>query len=130
MHELSIALSIVELAERHAREQHTTATRIEEIELEIGALAAVDMAALDFALESAVKNTLANTAKITRHIIPGEGICETCGVRVSMETPCKPCPRCASWQIRLTRGKELRVKSIVVDDYSKMRELLFSISPP
>ena len=115
MHELSIALSIVELAERHAREQHPAATRIEEIELEIGALAAVDTGALDFALESAVKNTLAENAKITRHIIPGEGVCEACGARVPMQTPCQPCPQCASWQIRVTRGKELRVKSIVVD---------------
>ena len=113
MHELSIALSIVELAERHARERRAAA--IEEIELEVGALAAVDMGALDFALESAVKNTLAEKAKITRHIIPGEGVCENCGASVPMETLCQPCPHCASWQIRVTRGKELRVKSIVVD---------------
>jgi len=113
MHELSIALSIVELAERHARERR--ATTIEEIELEIGALAAVDMAALDFSLESAVKHTLAENAKITLHIIPGEGVCETCDARVAMETLCQPCPHCASWQIRLTCGKELRVKSIVVN---------------
>ena len=118
MHELSIALSIVELAERHAREHAPRghdAPAIEEIELEIGALAAIDIPSLDFALESAVKNTLAENAKITRHIIPGEGACDACGARVPMETLAQPCPRCASWQLRLTRGKELRVKSIVVD---------------
>ena len=115
MHELSIALSIIDLAERHARARTPPARAIEEIELEIGALAAIDATALDFALESAIKNTLAENAKITRHIIPGEGLCETCGARVPMQTLCQPCPRCASWQIRLTRGKELRVKSIVVD---------------
>jgi len=113
MHELSIALSIVELAERHARERH--AARIEEIELEIGALAAIDTSALDFALESAVKNTRAENARIVRRVIPGEGICENCGARVPMETLCQPCPRCALWQLRPSRGKELRVKSIVVN---------------
>jgi hydrogenase nickel incorporation protein HypA/HybF len=113
MHELSIALSIVELAERHARGRG--AGVIEEIELEIGALAAVEMSALDFALESVVKGTLAEKAKITRHIIAGEGVCENCGARVPMKTLCMPCPQCAMWQLRVTRGKELRVKSIVVD---------------
>lgn len=113
MHELSIALSIVELVERHASER--SATRIEEVELEVGALAGVDKTALEFALESAVKGTRLETAKIVRDDIAGEGVCETCGAVVPMETLCKPCPRCASWQIRLTRGKELRVKSIVVE---------------
>ena len=113
MHELSIALSIVELAERHARERRAAA--IEEIELEIGTLAAVDAGALDFALESAVKGTLLEKAKIVRRIISGEGVCENCGERVPLQTLCQPCPRCASWKIRVTRGKDLRVKSIVVD---------------
>jgi len=124
MHELSIALSIVELAERHAREhaprEHNApagkpAPAIEEIELEVGALAAIDIPSLDFALESAVKNTLAENAKITRHIIPGAGVCDACGARVPMETLAQPCPRCASWQLRPTRGEELRVKSIIID---------------
>ena len=113
MHELSIAMSIVELAERHARERQATA--IEEIELEIGELAAVDIASLDFSLASAVKETLAEKAKITHHIIPGEGVCESCGATVPMPSISQACPGCGSWQVRLTSGKELRVKSIVVN---------------
>ena len=118
MHELSIALGIIELAERHAREhapRGRAAPAIQEIELEIGALAAIDIPSLDFALESAVKNTLAENAKLTRHIIPGEAACGACGARVPMQTLAQPCPRCSAWQLRPTRGKELRVKSIVVD---------------
>ena len=56
MHEMSIAQSIVELAEEQARSRHSEA--VEELELEIGRLAGVELYTLDFALESAVKGSL------------------------------------------------------------------------
>ena len=56
MHEMSIAQSIVELAEEQARNRHSEA--VEELELEIGRLAGVELHTLDFALESAVKGSM------------------------------------------------------------------------
>ena len=55
MHELSIAQSIVQLSEQQAREHHSL--QIEEVELEIGRLAGVELQTLEFAMESAVKGT-------------------------------------------------------------------------
>lgn len=112
MHELSIAQSIVELAEHHARAHHSSL--IEELELEIGSLAGVEWDTLGFALESAVKNTGLENAVIVRHHIQGEGCCSECGKIFPLENLFSPCPACGSYFINITKGRELRIKSIVV----------------
>jgi hydrogenase nickel incorporation protein HypA/HybF len=112
MHELSIAQSIVEMAEEQAKGHE--AKVIEEIELEIGALAGIDLHALEFALESCVKGTLLETARIVRHDIPGEGRCGDCETVFQINTLFNPCPSCGSYAVKVIRGKELRIKSIIV----------------
>jgi hydrogenase nickel incorporation protein HypA/HybF len=112
MHELSIAQSIVELAEQQARSHK--ATVIEELELEIGSLAGVELQSLEFALESSVKGTMLNDTKIVRHDIKGEGKCGDCENIVPVDTLFSPCPHCGSYCIKIMKGKELRIKSMIV----------------
>lgn len=112
MHELSIAQSIVELASEQAVSHHASA--VEELELEIGRLAGVELQTLEFALESAVKGSLLENARILRHYIDGEGRCTDCETVFSMDNLLTPCPHCGSWCVHVVKGKELRVKSIVV----------------
>lgn len=112
MHELSIAQSIVELAEQQARSHK--ATVIEELELEIGSLAGVELQSLEFALESSVKGTMLNNARIVHHDIKAEGRCGDCEAIFPVDTLFSPCPHCGSYCIKITKGKELRIKSIVV----------------
>ncbi|MDR1645945.1 MAG: hydrogenase maturation nickel metallochaperone HypA [Tannerellaceae bacterium] len=113
MHELSIAQSIVALAEAQAHARQ--ASIVEELEIEIGRLAGVEVQTLAFALESAVKNTMLEKARIVRHDIEGEGRCGDCGAVFATETLFTPCPRCGSYAVKLIKGAELRVKSIVID---------------
>ena len=112
MHELSIAQSIVDLAEQEARNHH--AGSIEELELEIGVLAGIEWIALDFALESAIKGSLLENARIVRQIIAGEGRCGDCENRFPVENLLSACPICSSYAVKIVKGKELRIKSIVV----------------
>jgi hydrogenase nickel incorporation protein HypA/HybF len=112
MHELSIAQSIVELAEREARNHH--AVSIEELELEIGVLAGVDPIALEFALESAIKGSLLEDARIVRQQIAGEGRCGDCENLFTMENLLSACPLCGSYAVMIIKGKELRIKSLVI----------------
>jgi len=112
MHELSIAQSIVELADREARNRQ--AVSIEELELEIGALAGIDPAALDFALESAVKGSLSENAHIVVLRIAGEGRCGDCEYLFPVENLFTACPVCGSYAVKIIKGKELRIKSIVI----------------
>lgn len=116
MHELSIARSIVELAEDQARKHH--ASVVEELELEVGVLAGIEVETLDFALESVVKGTALERARIVRHIISGEGRCAECQAVFPMDARLTPCPCCGSWWIEIRRGKELRLKSVVVKQES------------
>jgi hydrogenase nickel incorporation protein HypA/HybF len=113
MHELSIARSIIALAEEEAHRHR--ASVIEEIEIEIGRLAGVELQTFAFALESAVKHTMLEEARIVRHDIEGEGRCGDCGASFAVEALFTPCPRCGSYGVKLTKGKELRVKSIVIN---------------
>ncbi len=113
MHELSIAMSIVALAEEQARDHQ--ASEIEELELEIGKLAGVELQALTFALESAVKGSMMENARIIRHDIDGEGRCADCETIFPVESLFTACPYCGSYCVNIQKGKELRLKSIVVN---------------
>lgn len=112
MHELSIAQSIVQLAEQNARQHQSE--EIEELELEIGSLAGIEITSLDFALQCAVKDTMLANARIIRHDIQAEGRCGDCSKTFPVETLFSPCPACGSYCVNLLKGKELRIKSIVV----------------
>jgi hydrogenase nickel incorporation protein HypA/HybF len=113
MHELSIAQRIVAMAEEEARKHQ--ASVIEEVEIEIGRLAGVELQTLCFALESAAKNSLMEKANILRHDIEGEGLCGDCDSRFPVEELFSPCPQCGSYGVKLIKGKELRIKSIVIN---------------
>jgi len=114
MHELSIAQSIVELAEQEARNYN--AVIIEELELEIGVLAGIDTDALMFALESATKGSQLEKARILTQQIAGVGHCGDCENLFPVETLFSACPFCGSFAVKIIKGKELRIKSIVVNN--------------
>jgi len=112
MHELSIAQSIVEIAEQQALNHHSAS--IEELELEIGALAGIEWIALEFALESSIKGTILENARIVRQQIDGEGRCGDCENVFPVKNLFTACPVCGSYAVKIIKGKELRIKSIVV----------------
>ncbi|MDR3340498.1 MAG: hydrogenase maturation nickel metallochaperone HypA [Candidatus Symbiothrix sp.] len=112
MHELSIAQSIVDLAVQQAKSHG--AVEVEELELEIGVLSGIEISALEFALESCVTGTWLEKTRIVRHDIPGEGRCGDCGKSFSVKDIFSACPSCGSFAVRITKGKELRIKSIVI----------------
>ena len=107
MHELSIARSIVELVEEQA--DNRGASVVEELELEIGHLSGVEIQTLAFALDSAIKGSKLEKARIIRHYIEGEGQCSDCETILF-----SPCPHCGSYLVKILKGKELRMKSIVI----------------
>ena len=113
MHELSIALSIVELAEEEARKAN--AAIIIKVEVEIGTMAGVENEALLFAWDSVVQETMAQHAKLVIHSIPAEAHCLECEKDFPVENFFVECPHCKSFRYQITKGKELRVSSLLVD---------------
>ena len=114
MHELSIAMGIVELAEKEAIKGGGNV--IESIELEIGKLSGVEIEALDFAWPVAVKNTMLANAK--RIIInpSGKAKCADCGLVYDIDNLYDSCPQCNSYLKDIFQGKELRIKAITIDN--------------
>ena len=113
MHELSIAMGIINIAEEQAVK--AGATTVDEIEIEVGALAGVVIDALEFAFDVAVRDTILEGATMRIVTIPARGRCADCGCEFDIENFLSQCPRCEGYSVGIVRGEELRVKSLTVD---------------
>ncbi|MDW8395261.1 MAG: hydrogenase maturation nickel metallochaperone HypA [Anaerolineae bacterium] len=114
MHELSIALSLVESVESAARQ--AGAQRVTRIQLQLGALSGVVKEALLFSYDIAAQGTLAEGATLDIEEVPLTVHCSTCD-----QTHVLPlgrgisCPTCGSLSTCVVRGKELEVTAIEVE---------------
>jgi len=113
MHELSIAMSIIDLAEEEARKAN--ASVITKVEVEIGTMVGVEKDALIFSWDSVIQGTMAKEAPLEIHSIQAEAKCLECGQTFPAEHYFVQCPNCQSYSYNITRGKELRVSSLLVD---------------
>lgn len=112
MHELSIVLGIVDIAQREF--EKAEASKVDSIELEIGKLAGVEPMALDFAWPEATKNTVLEHAERKIDYIPGKAECMDCNTEFDIEHIYDECPNCQSYLKDIIKGKELRVKALIV----------------
>jgi hydrogenase nickel incorporation protein HypA/HybF len=112
MHELSIVMSIIDIAEQHTKQANAAA--VEEIELDIGELSGIEQQAFDFAWQQAIKETVLHHSKRVINHITGEGLCMECDAQFPVHQLYDACPVCGNHFISVRKGKELRVKSLVV----------------
>lgn len=114
MHELSIAVSLLEIAEKKAMEEG--AERIARLFLRIGPLSGVVPDALSFAFEVASESTLAEGAELEIENVPVAVFCSTCDLEVTVESiyglQCSICGR-PTHEIRT--GKELEITSMEIE---------------
>lgn len=110
MHELSLAVNIIEIAESSAKAEYCT--NISFIELEVGSLSGVEISALEIAMQSAIKDTMLQNAKIKITEIKAEVKCLECASHFVIENRYDPCPNCNSFHHEIINGNELKVKSI------------------
>ena len=113
MHELSIVMNIIDIAEDNARREN--ASVILEIELDIGRQAGVVMESLDFAIEAAKSGTMLEKAKWVINEIPALARCSSCHKEYESSDWLSPCPYCKSHFSEVLQGRELRVKSLQVE---------------
>ena len=112
MHELSLAMSILEICENEA--DRSGFRRIEKIILEIGTLSGVSIPALLFSFEEAARGTVAASAVLEINEPPGVGWCVFCDRSVQVCEPLRACPSCGRTGIIPTGGTELRLRELVV----------------
>ena len=112
MHELSIALGIVKIAENET--EKAQANKVDLIELEIGTLAGIEFDSLDFVWPSAVKDTVLENAKKKITVIEAQAKCIDCDTVFDIKFIYDSCPKCNSFLKGIIQGKELRVKALEV----------------
>ncbi|HEX6914073.1 MAG TPA: hydrogenase maturation nickel metallochaperone HypA [Chitinophagaceae bacterium] len=112
MHELSIVMNIISIAEHEMTK--SGAASIDEIELDIGQFSTVEMQAFDFAWQQAVKGTVLEKTSRKINLIPAKGRCGECNTEFMMNDWCDACPNCSRYAPELLQGRELHVKRMIV----------------
>jgi len=112
MHEFSIALSIIDISEEEIAKAN--AAFAEKIELEIGELTGIEIDALEFVWDAAVKNTVLEKAEKTIRTITGISKCMDCSTQFPSNRLFSQCPSCNSMLTNVVSGKELKIKKIVM----------------
>lgn len=113
MHELSIATSIVELAQEEAE---TRGVRILAVHLKLGPLAGVVRSALIGSFEMAAAGTPLETARLVVEETPVVAFCPQCQDRrvvESIQHMC--CPQCGTPTPEVLEGAELQVTALEVE---------------
>lgn len=112
MHELSIAMGIVKIAEDETAK--AKATEVSKIELIVGVLSGVETDSLEFVWSSAVKDSVLENAQLEIIKVEGRGKCADCDTEFEMENIYDVCPKCSSNFKGILKGKELKVKALEV----------------
>lgn len=110
MHELSIALSILDELEEQV-EQHGGAV-VEAIYLRIGAFSGVDIHALRFAWEMAAENTPFAASRLELEPVPLLVYCPQCNTTHTPDPQRIACPRCITPEQEIIEGRELEVRAL------------------
>lgn len=113
MHELGITQSIVEIAEKTAREQN--AERVLSVTIEIGDLSGVIPDAVEFCFEACVQGTLLEGSRLCISRIPGRGKCNDCGTDVRLDNMTFNCSNCGSYSLEQIQGDEMNIKEVEIE---------------
>lgn len=118
MHELSIVMGIIEIAEEAVISKPDYV--VKSIELEIGTMAGIIPEALDMAWESAIKDTFLEHAQRNITWVKAEAKCSDCGHVFDIKVLYDACPECGSFYSDILKGKELRVTALDIEQIEEL----------
>jgi hydrogenase nickel incorporation protein HypA/HybF len=108
MHELSIAMSIVELAEEESARRG--GAQVNAIHLKLGALSGVVSEALLSSWELASEQSEVRGSRLVIEKLPVVVHCPVCAASRTLESPQDfKCPECRNVVSEVTQGRELQV---------------------
>ena len=114
MHELSIALSIVELAEEEAARRG--GARVSAVHLRLGQLAGVVKESLLFSYDVSCEGTALAGSRLLIEEVPVTVYCPACQTErtpASIQSIC--CPACHAPTAEVVRGRELEVFALEIE---------------
>ena len=115
MHELSIAISLIEAAQEEAEKHHAAAVRA--VHLRLGPLSGVEKEALLFSYDLAAEGTLLEGSRLVIEDSPVEVFCTVCAERRpirSLQSFC--CASCDTPAEQVLQGRELQVVALEIDE--------------
>jgi hydrogenase nickel incorporation protein HypA/HybF len=114
MHELSIALSIVEMA---AEEAGRRAVRVEAVHLRLGALSGVVKEALLFSYDLACEGTPIEGSRLVIEEVPIVAYCPACQEERTLDAGNRFfCPICDAPTPEVVQGRELEVVALEIQE--------------
>jgi hydrogenase nickel incorporation protein HypA/HybF len=115
MHELSIAMSIVELALEEAGRQGNPS--IVAVHLRVGELSGVVEEALRSAYEMAREGTALSGARLSIETVPVRIFCDPCKAeRTVVSLQCLCCRECGAPPARVVSGRELDLCALEIEE--------------
>ena len=120
MHELSMAMSVLDIVLEKANQEH--ATKITEMTIEIGELLFLNPEQFQFCMELVIEKTLAENATLTITEKPSKVKCKVCGNEFRWDRspddhlvfPILEC-ECGSKDLKIVEGRELNIVSIRIE---------------
>jgi hydrogenase nickel incorporation protein HypA/HybF len=113
MHEMGIALQIVEIATASIP-SNSGNVQVARVNLKIGKLAAVVPDSLRFCFDVAVKDTPLDGAKLAIEELPVVARCNDCDTQWTINGPAFRCESCDSGSLEIISGRELDIESIEI----------------
>jgi hydrogenase nickel incorporation protein HypA/HybF len=114
MHELSLAVAIVEQALRAAADE-AAGRRVSEVHVEVGELSGAVPELLVDAFPFASEGTALSEARLRVRRTSAEFECRECARRFGLGGAVG-CPGCGSQDVALTSGREIRLVALEVED--------------
>ena len=112
MHELSIAMSIVEMAEEEARKHHAQVTAVH---LKLGPLSGVVRTALESSFALACEHTALEGSTLVVEEVPVIVFCPRCQARRPLPSIQRfVCPACETPVSDVVQGRELMVTALEI----------------
>jgi hydrogenase nickel incorporation protein HypA/HybF len=114
MHELSIALDIIDFVQREAVQRQLSG--LSAVGVRIGALSAVDPESLEFGFTAACRGTTMEKVQLIVEWVPAQIKCEACGHEDMIDQPEFVCSQCDSANVQILRGYEIEVAYLETAD--------------
>lgn len=116
MHELSIAVSLIDLATEAVEDAGLTGP-VQVVRLRIGALSGVVVEALEFAWDTAAERTICEGSQLEIERIPARIHCEFCNDETVLDDPpVFVCGHCGKAADDVLAGKELDLMALELEE--------------
>jgi hydrogenase nickel incorporation protein HypA/HybF len=111
MHEVSIAQSILSIAEKVVTDK-----KITSVSIDVGVLSGIEIDALKSAFSFVKENTILNNAELIINQVNAVAVCNECGNEFELKHFATPCPACNSFSLKIIKGQEMIVTQIEIED--------------